>query len=717
MNAKARNSVGKIDAHDSERSFPLVMLLLNLISFAALFAVFLKNDYLYFGLDGNYMRTIAIDQFSRLPLEMGLTNNFLQGLGNIWFPMNAKTIPGYIAFHQFSDQPVAETASYVVFSIELFLATVLAGRICRLSWSTCLLGAWALPFLAMPVFGPPKLYAILPLAPTITTLIATATLSIAMFSVSGTRSFSHTVYSGAIFTLSVLYILIANPAAIVLAAPAIALFCIVYLAAVKKRIEMLTKLAVLALFSLVMLAGPTQYVLGLLRYTAANVYSKDFFNDRASTHYISILFHGGAGTVMAFLALLGAIMLMFNRRGDDRTPIVAVLIFAGLLQFAGVISLYWGNWKGPSPLYLEFLLWPFYAVMAAEALRMLGRIALKPRLFSIPDAASRFLERRKLILIAVLAWPLALVVPVAKSHMDGSGRHDQTASSRVVETLKKALSLSPVSEFRGRVATFTGRMSLDKKFSWFDLHSGDYRLIKSIGNDYRMVGLWDKQIPTLMEYSPLISPAFHAFATRFFLLPGDTQVRNTLTMRNPQAKYLSALGVRFVLTDAPIEGWFLKDSMPAPGYGTLFLYELKQVNVGNYSPVRTILATSLEESFSAISASGFEFERNALINEPLGDSPNLVKASGADLRIERDVLHVKADSTGWSLLVLPLEFSHCLSLENASGARLLRVNVLETGVLFEHRVDAYVRFSIGPFRNSDCRLKDLEEFTRLSIRP
>ena len=52
-------------------------------------------------------------------------------------------------------------------------------------------------------------------------------------------------------------------------------------------------------------------------------------------------------------------------------------------------------------------------------------------------------------------------------------------------------------------------------------------------------------------------------------------------------------------------------------------------------------------------------------------------------------LIVRATSPGRSLLILPFDYSHCLRLEAAGGgARLIPVNLQQTGLLFEERVEA-----------------------------
>jgi hypothetical protein len=65
---------------------------------------------------------------------------------------------------------------------------------------------------------------------------------------------------------------------------------------------------------------------------------------------------------------------------------------------------------------------------------------------------------------------------------------------------------------------------------------------------------------------------------------------------------------------------------------------------------------------------------------------------------------------GWSLALLPLQFSHCWSPtgENLnSDVHLLRANYLLTGLLFKGTVDVRYKFDFGLWR-SRCRIADAE---------
>jgi hypothetical protein len=94
----------------------------------------------------------------------------------------------------------------------------------------------------------------------------------------------------------------------------------------------------------------------------------------------------------------------------------------------------------------------------------------------------------------------------------------------------------------------------------------------------------------------------------------------------------------------------------------------------------------------------------------------LVTGSSSELRVFRDRLVVTAESAGASLLVLPLEFSHCLELKVTSGepVRLLRANINQAALLLSGRVISEIRYRYSPW-HFGCRLRDIEDARSLQL--
>jgi hypothetical protein len=109
-------------------------------------------------------------------------------------------------------------------------------------------------------------------------------------------------------------------------------------------------------------------------------------------------------------------------------------------------------------------------------------------------------------------------------------------------------------------------------------------------------------------------------------------------------------------------------------------------------------------------------EKRVFVTEDIANG--LVPANFESLTIERDGYRVKANSTGKSVLLLPIEFSRCWNiteLHSGSPARLFRANLLLTGVVFEGKLDVRITFHTGPFNNPGCRLADRADSKAMAI--
>ena len=51
---------------------------------------------LFHGFDGGLEATLIALQSRFAPNMLGFASNFLQGLGNVWFPLNASFVPEYV---------------------------------------------------------------------------------------------------------------------------------------------------------------------------------------------------------------------------------------------------------------------------------------------------------------------------------------------------------------------------------------------------------------------------------------------------------------------------------------------------------------------------------------------------------------------------------------------------------------------------------------------
>jgi hypothetical protein len=110
--------------------------------------------------------------------------------------------------------------------------------------------------------------------------------------------------------------------------------------------------------------------------------------------------------------------------------------------------------------------------------------------------------------------------------------------------------------------------------------------------------------------------------------------------------------------------------------------------------------------------------RTTTVLTPTNELPPLVPVNGSSLVVERGGYRIEGDSSGTSLLVLPIEYSHCLhailTTSSATSARLLRVNLSTAGILFSGRISGRLTLRYGPL-SGGCRMEDWREADALKI--
>ena len=257
-----------------------------------------------------------------------------------------------------------------------------------------------------------------------------------------------------------------------------------------------------------------------------------------------------------------------------------------------------------------------------------------------------------------------------------------------------------------------------KGMDWSDLatHRLGPRYLKS-GNDYYSIGFWYYDIPTLFEYSAATSPALFRATTELLARPEDRQLRNVIVWRKPDAHALALLGVRFVIVAEQLpEPFSLVMTERTYGDEALSLYEVPDVNLGDCSD-RCSVGDGFDDAVKRVAE--LHLRRKAIsrcFRSRLAHG-HLSPAASASVRMVRGGFAVDASSAGQALLVLPFEFSHCMEVvsggANTDRPRLIRVNALETGVLFNKRLSVRIEYFTGLFHNTACRISDSDEFSQL----
>lgn len=701
----------------------------SFLSFIAFvyFAYTLNDSYLLWNMDGKRFEYLVRQQNTWFPFYLGYTNDFFHSLGNIWYPLNIKLDPGFFLATDPTSGTLDRRLSYLIFSVELYLSTFLLGTLLRQGVVVSSIAGWAIVLLGMPFHGLPAIYPVLAMAPNYP--ISQTVLILCLFRLIGRTKDSYSIVLFAAISFLLAHTALAHPTAVILMAPILLSFSACILVASDSRREVIVKLAsVIAGAGLLAILGFPSYLIGIFQYTAPYYFASELFNDRAFNYFVSIAFHySSAGPVLFLLALIGAALVARFGERFERTFAIGLLLTILVLTGAGTLTTgYFGSWRGPSPIYFEFFLWSIYAIFAAATFRVLyysGAVVVSQAMERLSGLKARLNGVHALYLVtaALLCVPWLLLKslnPHFTHTTSPLGFVGRIAETRIVSTLQKEVGLQPGSLFKGRVATLTGQ-NIDKPVYWHDLNHLDVEILSRSGNSHQSIGLWYFSIPTLFELSSLITPPFFLITREFLERPGDLQMRNQMVLRNYNPRVLRALGVRFVITDAPIKGnAILRIRQEMPTSTMHYLYELNGANQGDYSPTRVEAIADVKETMAALGDPAFDFTRTVILETPL--HAELVPAKSSQVHTEPGRLRLSATSEKTSLLVLPFEFSNCLILESGSGdagnSRILRANLLQTGILFTRRLDATLTYFTGPFLNSGCRIQDKRDMDRLNIR-
>jgi|688.fasta_scaffold66400_4 hypothetical protein len=301
-----------------------------------------------------------------------------------------------------------------------------------------------------------------------------------------------------------------------------------------------------------------------------------------------------------------------------------------------------------------------------------------------------------LILSATLCFP---------SQQDTSFGWEQLSES--ADLPKTVLRLKPVigMPYQGRiVGIYKDRR--DKR---------DFNYLGNYGEDFRALTFWKRAIPTLDDYGPAVSPRLTFLVQNNDLDLDQNQLRNQLFFPKFDPEILSSLGVRMIFSDLEYSG-LPYDKIMLKDEEVLRSYILENTNIRGYF-VNTVINNfpgSKQQKVAKVTEL-LRSRRAALIEGELVDRAPQDLSLGKWSRVTylSAGFRVEAKGEGNSLLLLPFEYSSCLKIKENTSHRKLAIgptNLLQTGVVFDRKLDIEIKFTTGIFVNPFCRLEDAKTF-------
>jgi hypothetical protein len=690
----------------------------------------------YYGVDGKLAQATIIAAFKfGIPFTV---NNIspISGMGAQILPMNAWANPAYWPF-AFLDKEIAADASAVVamgffflscfFMIRCFDVPVLPSILA--AQSTVLLFAPTLFLLRMPfvfstapgnaVVYAPHLIALGLLArvkpgPWRNVALATAAIAILLFYSLSCDPLWTTV-NGFSWALPFLVVTVGARARTILMRSAVLGCCVAFL----------------------VVSGAAEYLYTLSQYTSRVQFSWVVDRPRGP-NMVSALVYSPTMRVFYATCIFGWLLGLATLSGRSRLLVIAgILSFIAWIAYSFVYLLILSKpWFPPIPMYVEQCLCPLY--LAAAAAGYWGALGLVAqwgyRLVNFTDSAARSSQasrsplwrdrfaRSPRLAVAVLPFLLVAIIPGAMANIALSRaeplheRYNERWPNEPVvsKLLEDNLGQAIGETFRGSILFWNPSTEVSRD------------ALGGYAANLTMESAWARGVPTLNEYSQLVTPQALYFIHKMFQKDVRAHMNVFFAPLHIAGSYsksywdvLRMLGVRYLMG---FERLTIADDIGSPPITlphTVLekeppaweIYELPSPNVGDFSPTQVLTASTAGEITMLLAKPGFDFDRQAVLETAIQEP--LVPAREMRMVRIRGSIHVSGKSNGTSLVILPQQFTHCLRARD-ERVRLVRANLMMTGVIFTGELNTDILFDYGIF-SPRCRRADLVDVNRLGM--
>jgi len=247
-------------------------------------------------------------------------------------------------------------------------------------------------------------------------------------------------------------------------------------------------------------------------------------------------------------------------------------------------------------------------------------------------------------------------------------------------------------------------------------------------NRLQETDLWEHNIPTLQDYGQWIT-RFASLGMSMLFDPNGKPTSGRLRfldyvflqLHGLNLDLLPLLGLRYLITDIQLHDAraTLRAEQSSADAPTIFLYEIADPNLGNWSPTRTVIARDFSEAMALLRGGKLDLTKTAVVFSPIMDP--LLEAQNVTFRFVRGGFHVTADAAGTAAIVLPVQFSTCWhplisgAADDMPPVELYRVNGFQTLLKFRKRVDVTFQFDFGLLGHTGCRTRDAFELKSLGL--
>lgn len=661
-------------------------------------------------MDAQFNSTLSNYHLSETGRALGLKSDFLFGSGTMqWgylFWLEPTSVIGSLFSNTYNQVFVA-----VVMSLLLFILTNLVLKSYGQTQTECLIAAYFISISSIWGYSisivDNDLFAHVP---QYASLLSVMLLMLIGFSHIGKGKYSLSIFLsiglmlGAAFAIMVFPQIIVTAAALIIAMVGGSMLWLLFAREFKVLFQRVIAIIAIGLF--VWGVGAVSFLSGFYRNTAAAEIPITQFNPPDVSHLFRFLFEsyfpspsssGGHGFQYLSFALLVIYVLRGFKRADFRTQIWFSTLTGAFCVLC--YRLYQSQWlfeRGPNHNYLVWLMGPLYAAGMAAVFIDIVRSAID-KLES--QKISNFLKtsKSKLFLIPTLAV-LVVISPLSSIYFVSDEPQAVALDSlKAQPLLVENLSIANNKQFRGRA------VYIDQE-SEFAANISD-------------------RIPLLNDYSHNMTPYAYKFYETFFFDSAITQRRNHLIFSMKNLDLYSLLGVRFFVAKSGGSWQNVVSSQSSViassrAINDESIIELKNVNVGDYSPNSVFIAKTMADTFRIMRLNDFSTSTDVVLMRDL--DAKLVPVNRSRLTIINGDLLVEAESNGVSLIILPLEFSSCLNFsQNSDSSHFLGAQLADgllTAVVFDKNLDLNIKFRSGLFGNSGCRLEDLQNFRKFSGR-